>query len=1040
MIENSASNKLAVPESYQTPSDALVLKSAFSLPTQVFHLTCLGDKLVTAGPDGTAHLFKLDSSELGLKGKGLSHVHEYTIGDVWNPKNSALSPPGVMIQTHRLNHVELEPASSSALSGIAGSRTSFGAGNTVRRLMAIQSKKLFLYDLPTSKTVNVYQPASEHLNTTSFSPHAPCGALVATGGFDRTLYIIDTRMQPKSESNGIAWKFPKAHSSSILDIKFNSFIPYWVATSSEDGTVNVWDIRFASGPAARIDAHFDAVNSIVWSNTHCDIISTGSTDRAWRAWSIKAKNFTQKTPSDNFMIGLPDFETNLLQQPLESLALGAKLIGEYQSDGLAPIISVCTSTQQADTFISLSASGELVSHTIRNELFEQLADHRYESHQTPYDIETKVYTRNMSEAYSTLIKYTRRERSHGQLVSKHERELLKLLVPQLEIQETEWSIDSVDKGDYRAMMVAFLTDLEKFAYGLPPRFGLFPQCTSMIDPNVAHQCNLVNLRFNILDQVFLQGNWNSIVESEKAIYSGMESDPEFMDQETLKLLVEEVITHNYLKGMSMGLRFGEIVADTPKSNFERLSELMGLLLFPTVYESMEWLPQPEVILHKEKIDDRQAKIVEYLAKLKRMRGHNIDEMMNLVPVSPVKLSPSRARMLDMRSRSRPMIFTTTSGLVPTSPSAAPSPLSATGNARRGSRNNLAVDPFGDMVNKKQSQLSKTASESKSVLPMVSIEIRILKLVEKGGDKIEEDIIAIMQDVLTDAGGGTTRRMMVNNAGNTNGPQVVLFEKTLSAKTNKMYLDALLAAKRFEEYFGSAFELVVAYAGLDFARLVFNSMEIDGILKFKEYTDSLFQSATTQLQPFFQQVAAMTSNNTSASVITTSIVSTTSNGSTTNNPPSAPAQGPLNPAQVVQLSKALIQSSKLVRDGLTSLIRISAYFMQGLETLKQHQAFVDSMMKLMTQFTATMLQLTSLLLRSFETFDKLFGKGHIATKEWAQTVHDGLRDAARALPLSQGKNKPTQAAEKAAMGFVIHEEVFNTLDKLYRGYITVPEKK
>ena len=56
------------------------------------------------------------------------------------------------------------------------------------------------------------------------------------------------------------------------------------------------------------------------------------------------------------------------------------------------------------------------------------------------------------------------------------------------------------------------------------------------------------------------------------------------------------------------------------------------------------------------------------------------------------------------------------------------------------------------------------------------------------------------------------------------------------------------------------------------------------------------------------------------------------------------------------------------------------------------------------------------------------------REFAHTVHDSLRDAARNLPLSGNKSRPIAVAEKQALGLTIQEEAFNVLEKLYKSYL------
>jgi hypothetical protein len=64
----------------------------------------------------------------------------------------------------------------------------------------------------------------------------------------------------------------------------------------------------------------------------------------------------------------------------------------------------------------------------------------------------------------------------------------------------------------------------------------------------------------------------------------------------LQLLIETVLPNDFTKGVSMGLHFCEIIEDTSTptapSRFPLLAGLVGLLLFPTVYEPTGWIIEP----------------------------------------------------------------------------------------------------------------------------------------------------------------------------------------------------------------------------------------------------------------------------------------------------------------------------------------------------------------------------------------------------------------------------------------------------------------
>jgi len=103
------------------------------------------------------------------------------------------------------------------------------------------------------------------------------------------LKIIDTRELTNNPSKSVPWKVKKAHEHSIRDISWNPLVEYWIATSSDDGCIKVWDIRYNSGEAARtLQQHNNVVNCVRWSESHCELLISGSDDRSMKLWNLRA--------------------------------------------------------------------------------------------------------------------------------------------------------------------------------------------------------------------------------------------------------------------------------------------------------------------------------------------------------------------------------------------------------------------------------------------------------------------------------------------------------------------------------------------------------------------------------------------------------------------------------------------------------------------------------------------------------------------------------------------------------------------------------
>ena len=132
----------------------------------------------------------------------------------------------------------------------------------------------------------------------------------------------------------------------------------------------------------------------------------------------------------------------------------------------------------ADTFYCLSAIGELYSHTIRSELFDQIVPHHYDDI-TPRIVEAAIYNRDMNAAYDGVIKVARTEREIGQLTAKHEQALIEVCTVKKRISDLDWQIAREKDVDDQEMIRNFCKDLDIYGYGLPPGFSDFPQWTQV---------------------------------------------------------------------------------------------------------------------------------------------------------------------------------------------------------------------------------------------------------------------------------------------------------------------------------------------------------------------------------------------------------------------------------------------------------------------------------------------------------------------------------------------------------------------------------
>jgi hypothetical protein len=78
------------------------------------------------------------------------------------------------------------------------------------------------------------------LTSLSFSQHFPYGQLFATGSNTSTLSLHDCRILEGGGKSSV-WSVKDTHMGGITDVAFNTFIPYWIASSGLPSHLNVVD-------------------------------------------------------------------------------------------------------------------------------------------------------------------------------------------------------------------------------------------------------------------------------------------------------------------------------------------------------------------------------------------------------------------------------------------------------------------------------------------------------------------------------------------------------------------------------------------------------------------------------------------------------------------------------------------------------------------------------------------------------------------------------------------------------------------------------
>ncbi|RKP39696.1 WD40-repeat-containing domain protein, partial [Dimargaris cristalligena] len=316
--------------------------------------------------------------------------------------------PGKYISSRRVLHTDFEP-----VSGQQGAGSSNTSG---LRFLSAVGHLVHVWDVNDSKA-----PIRDD-------------RLIATGSIDKSISILDIRKRGKP----VVWKTRNGHQAPINDIQWSPFVPYWLASAGDDCNTNIWDLRYLSGPAYTIQQHQQRFTSICWSNTHCDMITTGSADNHWRLWALRAGSPSEPSATQN--VGGSEPRTALA--PVTS-----SLIANYSKGISGSIESICCPPVFDNTYFTCSSKGVLTSFQLTEEAYGAVAIHRFgaSTHPNQYEIEQLVYQRDYGDAisgFNGLVKGVDRQPNGAtELV-----QLSKALLPKDPITWDGWSLPAMPNG------------------------------------------------------------------------------------------------------------------------------------------------------------------------------------------------------------------------------------------------------------------------------------------------------------------------------------------------------------------------------------------------------------------------------------------------------------------------------------------------------------------------------------------------------------------------------------------------------------------
>ncbi|ORX76164.1 WD40 repeat-like protein [Anaeromyces robustus] len=759
----------------------LVHKNSYNYP--IYDVAWEKNFIALGSENGKVNLVKIPQNLLE-NSEGTITPEEELMCEMQSSNTKVMpSLPNQFVFSQRIHSVDLNP-------------TSVSENSSPTHFIATEKNLIHMWNIERQFYVNQEQTELDTIFNAKFCPHLSSSYLIAAAGSNGKLHIYDST---KFSKNSIIWKCSSMKKNiEITDIAWNPFVPYWIAIARSDAIVNIWDLRYTKGHVGQIDGHYHSIKSIAWSNTHSEILATGSLDRSFNTWNFKKgtyytlenkKNINNLYDEYNYNISTSENMLNL-DYYKQLKMLNAKLITTYTEDYGGGIINVISSKSKPDVFYTLTNNNEIFSHTLKNDLFERMISYKYDSLQS---IERKVelnnYTRNIGNAYKNIISLSRLQKEENVLA-----DLINICTPYPEIKPEDWEFPPLQKSEEnianyckQEYIKQFKEDLEKYTSKLPPGYASKEEkWLGGITEKLKEDIKIVQLRINVLSSI-KSDKWEFIIENKDKLLEVLKKDTLFMEPDEIKQMIACLIPHDHLTALKMGLELNKMFDSQEERDYSDLTAINHLLLFPTVYDTDE-------------------NMVTLLPELETSLSVNTIDTNNLVDPSTHVYSKNCLLTKFINDEN--------------------------------SINKIPMHAYHS--------LTSLLQDSLLIIPLLELEIKIDEVLynkDLSKEDIDKNIIDIVKNsyIIKEV----PKDEEINKSISRN--YTASHQKSsLSVTTNRLYLDALLRNSLFEEFFYTSMDLFMQYFQLDFSRTIISTIDRIALSKVKESIDQIYQKIASDI--------------------------------------------------------------------------------------------------------------------------------------------------------------------------------------------------
>jgi len=432
-----------------------------------------------------------------------------------------------------------------------------------------------------------FKVSDQSVDCMQWSPHSRHYSLL--GGSNSSLRITDTRIMSSYNSlkkSPIVWSNIKQSSSSssisspiisssiyssssssssqsqsqssIKDVAWHPFVPYWFASASSSGSISIYDLRSTLEPVIKFNAHNGPISKIQWCPGHSELMVSSSIDGEYKMWS-------------------------LLNEPHYNL---------FQKDETSPFVYSGFFENDGYNNIGVNQSGELYYANINPKFMSPIIHSKFSKKEKLEKVtERLIYHRDFITGFENAI----------QLANKHSRlknlEKAKNLLSLCFQQNIDDSLSDVLKMVQQqppktSCKTQTIKDIKSYAYNIPP--GYYEKYGTKL--STALMTKIKELKVNLDIQYSIKNfSGEEIVDIEREILNTLKTDHTSIRLETIVELVTVLLSYDPVKCYQFSLQLVEVF----KSKLNYVSPILRLLVFPSIFEKKSNPLNRSTIIHSD---------------------------------------------------------------------------------------------------------------------------------------------------------------------------------------------------------------------------------------------------------------------------------------------------------------------------------------------------------------------------------------------------------------------------------------------------------